>query len=355
MAVAALVVGRVRNADSSCESMCSNGGNAVFRTIEKLLDIQENAYLSRVTRVYPNMLRLEIKTTVRLSIYFRTENSIRSVICEMVFVMSEASLAKFGHRRISLEKITFAQSALLQWGKSNLRIFPWRRDRATIYHLVVSEVLLQRTRAETVSAFWPAFTRRFPSWRAIASAEVEEIETLLQPIGLSKQRAPRLHSLARTVVSFRGRFPLEREEIEALPGVGQYIANAIATFCHGTPQPLLDVNMVRVIERFFGNRKLADIRDDPFLQRMASALVQHEQGALLNWVLLDHASLVCKIRDPRCVSCPLIPQCPTGQKLLNRKSNPKAKVKVESASQPRSASVRRAGTAGKRNYTTRLS
>jgi A/G-specific adenine glycosylase len=106
-----------------------------------------------------------------------------------------------------------------------------------------------------------------------------------------------------------GQFPRTREEIEELPNVGQYIANAILLLCHGEPQPLLDVNMARVLERFFGPRKLADIRYDPYLQSLARAVVNAKDPVIVNWAILDHASVVCKIARPLCSSCPVMGRC----------------------------------------------
>jgi A/G-specific adenine glycosylase len=106
-----------------------------------------------------------------------------------------------------------------------------------------------------------------------------------------------------------GRFPKEIMEIEALPGVGQYIANAILLFAGGRPEPLLDVNMTRVLERVFGPRALADIRYDPYLQSLARSIVEGDDPAAVNWAILDHASLVCKLRHPLCTACPLNRQC----------------------------------------------
>jgi hypothetical protein len=60
---------------------------------------------------------------------------------------------------------------------------------------------------------------------------------------------------------------------------GQYIANAVLLLCHGEPQPLLDVNMARVLERVFGPKKLADIRYDPYLQQLAMRIVQCKKPA----------------------------------------------------------------------------
>jgi adenine-specific DNA glycosylase len=48
-----------------------------------------------------------------------------------------------------------------------------------------------------------------------------------------------------------GVVPHDRRQIEALPAVGQYVASAVLLFAHGRPEPLLDANMARVLERVF--------------------------------------------------------------------------------------------------------
>jgi A/G-specific adenine glycosylase len=189
------------------------------------------------------------------------------------------------------------------------RRFPWRESKASIYKRIVAEVLLQRTRAESVAAYWDTFFDRYPTWRALAEAPVPDLERALRPIGLSRQRAPRLHGLSDVLARNRGRFPRERHVVEGLPGVGQYIANAIMLFCHGKSYPLIDVNMARVFERVFGRRRLADIRDDQFLQTLAMEFVRHKRARDLNWAVLDLGALVCKARNPRCDSCPLANSC----------------------------------------------
>src|ERR1700738_4608788 len=102
---------------------------------------------------------------------------------------------RFGHRSVETRKIRFFRRTLLVWWRSSQRSFPWRFVEASHYHQIVSEVLLQRTKAETVAAFWPTFISRFPSWEALAASSVSEVEEVLRPIGLAKQRAPRLHGL----------------------------------------------------------------------------------------------------------------------------------------------------------------
>jgi A/G-specific adenine glycosylase len=202
-------------------------------------------------------------------------------------------------------KLLEFQQQLLSWYKKNGRSFPWRKKSTSKYRIIISELLLQRTRAETVAKIFDIFINKYPSWQDLARATEAEIGDMIQSIGLWRRRATTLKQLSLEMVRRKGKLPKTREEILALPGVGQYIANSIILLCHRNPQPLLDVNMARVLERVFGPRELADIRYDPYLQSLSLAVVQCENANKINWAIIDLAATVCLIRNPRCCDCPL--------------------------------------------------
>lgn len=217
---------------------------------------------------------------------------------------------------IHVRNVRLFQTRLLAWFTRSARKFPWRKRNASVYQKVVAEVLLQRTRADVVSGFLPGFLERFPSWAKLARASQKELRAFLQPLGLWRRRAASLKKLAAKLASRNGCFPRNRVDIELLPGVGQYIANAVMLFCHGEAQPLLDVNMARVLERYFGPRTLADIRYDPYLQSLARRVLRSTDALSLNWAILDLAALICTNRRPRCGECPLASGCLHGRKVL---------------------------------------
>jgi len=207
------------------------------------------------------------------------------------------------------KKIRLFRKNLHQWYTFHGRKFPWRKSATTKYQYIIAEILLQRTRAETVAAFFPDFIHDFPTWKWLSEANLERLQQYLQPIGLWRRRASSIHLLAQEMSRRNGRFPRNRDEIEMLPGIGQYIANSVLLFCNGEPQPLLDVNMARVLERVFGPRKLADIRDDPYLQELALCIVRCKTPAKINWAILDLAATICRIQNPRCNICPISQIC----------------------------------------------
>jgi A/G-specific adenine glycosylase len=94
-----------------------------------------------------------------------------------------------------------------------------------------------------------------------------------------------------------------------MPMMGQYLVNAYELYFMNKKSPLLDVNMARVLERYFGKRKKADIRYDTYLQELASNVVSHSKTKELNWAILDFGAKICKAKDPLCDICPLIKAC----------------------------------------------
>ena len=207
------------------------------------------------------------------------------------------------------QELDWIREDLVRWHKSNRRSFPWRRKSTSLYQHVITEILLQRTKAETVAAFYQPFFSRFRNWNALSAAPIRVLQDVLKPIGLWKRRSQSIHKLATIMSRRRGRFPDTRSELYKLPAVGQYVANSILLFKEISREPLLDSGMARVIERCFGPRDLADIRYDPKLQETARRLVDCEDALELNWALLDLAATVCRPSNPECSMCPLSKRC----------------------------------------------
>ncbi len=211
-------------------------------------------------------------------------------------------------RRISKKKIEFFQEKILEWYTIKGRNFPWRKKGLTNYQYIIAEVLLQRTKADTIAKFYPYFLKEFPNWKYLANANVKKIEKYLIPVGLYRQRSKRLKGLAQEMVRRNGRLPKNREELESIPFMGQYIANAVELIIFNEPSPLVDVNMARVLERFFGARKMSDIRYDPYLQSLSYKIVDHKSPKQINWAILDFAAIICKPM-PLCGNCLLSKGC----------------------------------------------
>lgn len=122
----------------------------------------------------------------------------------------------------------------------------------THYQIIITETLHQRTKAETVSKFYSQFIKDFPNWTNLAQADTATIEQYLKAIGLYRQRAKRLKRLAIEMVKRKGKLLHDRKDLGSISFIGQYIANAIELIIHNQPSPLVDVDMARLLEKYFG-------------------------------------------------------------------------------------------------------
>ena len=140
--------------------------------------------------------------------------------------------------------------------------------------MLVVEILLQQTRAERIGAFVPAFLADFSSLHALAATDEQMLAERLATLGVQNRRARRLVALARALLARDGRVPNSKSERESLPGVGPYVAAAYMSTVLHEREPMVDVNMARLIERLYGPRTLADIRYDPHINGIAHRLIR---------------------------------------------------------------------------------
>jgi len=199
---------------------------------------------------------------------------------------------------------------LLDWYASCARPLPWRRDTEP-YHILVSELMLQQTRVETVIPYYERFLRALPDLQSLADADEETLLKLWEGLGYYA-RARSLQKAARVICGeLGGRFPDTWEGVRALPGVGDYTAGAVLSIAFGKPVPAADGNVARVASRLAGIS--ASAADPAFRAQVAGALRGvYPAGACGEFTqsLMDLGAGVCLPGGaPRCGACPLAGLC----------------------------------------------
>src|SRR5438128_858648 len=184
-----------------------------------------------------------------------------------------------------------------------------RETGRTPYEVVVAEILLQRTTAAGVARAYPGFVDRYPSWASLEQAPLEDLENALRPLGLWRQKALAFQQLALSIGGRGGVVPRTRTDLERLPGIGPYTASAVLAIVYGRVEPLLDVNMARILGRFLGSSQGAEASPRRTLHALALRLVRGKRCLVVNWAALDFGALVCRARRPLCPKCPLRARC----------------------------------------------
>jgi A/G-specific adenine glycosylase len=201
------------------------------------------------------------------------------------------------------------RTKLLDWYTTHRRRLPWRAT-SDPYAIWVSEVMLQQTQVATAIPYYLRFMDRFPTPAHLAAADIQAVLKLWEGLGYYS-RARNLHRAAGMVASrFNGRVPDDPEEFQSLPGVGDYIAAAVLSIAFGRVLPVVDGNVKRVLSR------LLEI-DTPVNQSGAHKVFKvpamdficPKRPADFNQAIMELGALVCRPKNPDCVTCPLADLC----------------------------------------------
>ena len=208
----------------------------------------------------------------------------------------------------SQEKIEWFRHRLSAWAQQNFRDYPWRRTNNP-YNLLVAEFLLQRTDADTVAPIYETFLSQYSTLDQLATAPVENIAELLKPLGLFF-RAERLSSAARIIKEkYKGIIPQVEGELLKLPGIGKYTARSICSQAFARPVAVLDTNVARILERFFGIKGGRIKSRCQILWNAAETIAPDREVGQWNLTLLDFGAIICTARNPQCSECPLASRC----------------------------------------------
>lgn len=179
-----------------------------------------------------------------------------------------------------------------------------------MYHIWISEVIMQQTRIEQGTPYYHRFIDAYPDCYALASADLDDVLRSWQGLGYYT-RARNLYKAARFIVKeLGGNFPRTYEGLLELPGIGHYSAAAIASFAYGLPHPVVDGNVKRLIARFDGIRKPVDsTATHNMIRERAAFYLNGATPAVFNQAIMNFGALVCRPRNPDCVQCPLKKNC----------------------------------------------
>ncbi|MBR5949975.1 MAG: A/G-specific adenine glycosylase, partial [Actinomycetaceae bacterium] len=200
--------------------------------------------------------------------------------------------------------------SLVDWYAGNARPLPWREEDVSPWAILVCEVMSQQTPVTRVIPAWTAWLEHWDTPEKLAEASSAEVLLAWNNLGYPR-RALRLRDCAAVICEkYDGCVPQTREELLALPGIGEYTADAVLTFAYHRQCTLLDTNIRRVLARLQG---YAYPPPSPRKseREYAASLVPDNDGRASQWngAIMELGSLVCTPSKPKCEECPLSPRC----------------------------------------------
>lgn len=198
---------------------------------------------------------------------------------------------------------------LVGWGP--IRVFPWREKTISPFQMLITEILLTKTRAETVGLVIEDLWRTFPDANSMANSPLDEIQAIIAPLGLLKRTAM-LKSCAQKIRQI-GYIPNQRKLLLQLPGVGGYVADAVRLFAFNIPVLPIDAVIGRILRRVLGYGNFGPAYADANLWNAVQHFAKGRSRKKVVASLLDLGAILCTPRKPKCSECPIHKLCKFGR------------------------------------------
>lgn len=179
----------------------------------------------------------------------------------------------------------------------------------TPVQLLVATILSAQCTDERVNLVTPGLFQRFPDAKAMAEADLTEIETLVKSTGFYRNKAKNIQGACRMMMAqFGGEVPPVMEELLKLPGVARKTANVVLAHAFGIN---MGVTVDTHVKRLSYRLGLTEHTDPSRVERDLMPLLP--QADWENWSirLIYHGRAVCNARKPKCDRCELADLCPS--------------------------------------------
>ncbi len=200
---------------------------------------------------------------------------------------------------------------ILAWYDNSKRKLPWRVGKKSpkkLYYRLLSEFMLQQTQVKTVIPYFNKFTKKFKTIKALSQRNEREILKMWEGLGYYR-RARNLLACSKILVqNYKSRLPRSIIEIKKLPGIGDYTANALLGLVYNEPRIAVDGNVRRVFSRNL-NIEENKINFDKFIEKNKKKFFITKRNDDFVEALMEFGALICKPKDPNCLTCCLNKTC----------------------------------------------
>jgi len=202
----------------------------------------------------------------------------------------------------------------LKWYDQNKRDLPWRKYN-DLYHVYLSEVMLQQTKVETVIPYYKRWLKKYPTIESVALSNLDDLLKLWEGLGYYSRCVNFYKSCIILYSQYNSQLPYNITDFLKLPGVGNYISAAVYSIVDKLPSPAVDANVTRVISRILAIRNLT-----PYNRRrifnVLQKFIDRERPGDVNQALMDLGSSICTPINTECIICPVSQFCKAKKTLL---------------------------------------
>ena len=175
-------------------------------------------------------------------------------------------------------------------------------DHKDPYTLLIAVLLSAQSTDAGVNKVTPILFERADNPYDMVKLTVEEIRSIIRPVGLSPAKSKNIHALSQILIAqYQGIVPESLEDLESLPGVGHKTASVVVSQAFGVPAFPVDTHIQRLMYRW----TLSTGKNVVQTERDAKRLFPRELWNKLHLQIIFFGRAFCPARGHDPNACPL--------------------------------------------------
>lgn len=176
------------------------------------------------------------------------------------------------------------------------------------YTLLVSVVLSAQATDVSVNRATAELFKVAATPKAMVALGEARLIPFIARIGLFRTKARNVIALSQILIDrFGGDVPLDRQALQALPGVGRKTASVVLNELGAEQAIAVDTHVFRVAHRLGLSKGKTPEQVEADLMRIVPA---ERRSRAHHWLIL-HGRYVCVARRPKCAACLVSDLCPS--------------------------------------------
>ncbi|MBR3891279.1 MAG: endonuclease III [Bacilli bacterium] len=174
------------------------------------------------------------------------------------------------------------------------------------YTLLIAILLSAQTLDKNVNKITPILFSKYPTLEDLKNAELSELERIIHPLGLSKNKSKSIKNLATVLIEkYDGKIPTSRKELSTLPGVGNKTSGVYLVEYHNQNFLPVDTHIKRVSYR------LGLTKEEDSVDKIEETLTKTFKTnlAILHQRLVLFGRYTCTSKNPKCEACKFNKKC----------------------------------------------
>lgn len=181
-------------------------------------------------------------------------------------------------------------------------------DWDTPEEMLVATILAAQCTDERVNRVTATLFKKYPSPKAYADADFDELAHDLKPTGFYRQKTKTVQAVCRALVNrFGGKVPANMGDLVSITGIARKTANVVLNCCFNMPSGIIvDTHVARVSQRM----GLSTQKKPDKIERDLMRKVPEQDWTFWGPAMVLLGRYTCTAKAPKCAECKFLDLCP---------------------------------------------